>query len=248
MTPGAQDELRRLVAEAFGTAALLAAIVGSGIVVAQGGDAPAQLFQHAVVVGAALTALILAFGPISGAHFNPVVTIADAWFGGMPWVRASRYIAAQLVGATAGTAFTSLTFDLPAIVLATTSRPGIAMAAAEGAAAAGLLIVIFGLIRSGGGRAVAGAVGVYIAAAIMFTASDAFANPAATLARMLADTWTGISPGSVPAFLAGQAAGTVAAIALISWLYHPEPGEAAQVVLATQDTPAAPTTPPHRHV
>jgi glycerol uptake facilitator-like aquaporin len=238
MTSTTHEELRRLVAEALGTASLLAAIVGSGIVVSGGGDPPAQLFQHAVVVGAALTALILAFGPVSGAHFNPAVTVADAWFGGMRWARAARYVAAQLVGAAAGTVFTVLSFGLPALALATTPRTGLEMAAAEGAATAGLLVVIFGLIRSGGGRVVAAGVGVYIAAAIVFTSSDAFANPAVTVARMLTDTWTGISPASVPAFLAGQAAGTVAAIALIGWLYHPRPGEAAQVVIPTQDTPA----------
>jgi glycerol uptake facilitator-like aquaporin len=230
-------EARRLVAETLGTASLLAAIVGSGIVVAGGGHSSTQLFHHAVVVGAALTALILAFGPVSGAHFNPAVTIADAWFGGMPWSRAGRYLAAQLAGAVLGTVFTNLTFGQAAIALATTPRPGPAMVAAEGAATAGLLIVIFGLVRSGGGRVVAAAVGVYIAAAIMFTASDAFANPAVTVARMLTDTWTGIDPASVPAFLAGQSLGTVAAIALIRWLYAPRPQEAAQVVVPTHEGP-----------
>ena len=230
---GALLELRRLTAEALGTASLLAAIVGSGIVVSQGGDAPAQLFQHAVVVGAALSALILAFGPVSGAHFNPVVTVADAWFGGLPWSRAGGYIAAQLVGAAAGTAFTNLTFGEGVAEVATTTRPGAAMVASEAAATVGLLVVIFGLIRSGGGRAVAGAVGAYIAAAIVFTSSDAFANPAVTVGRMLTDTWTGIAPVSAPAFLAGQVLGTLAAIVLIGWLYHPRPEEAARVVVPT---------------
>lgn len=244
MTSQIREELRRLVAEALGTASLLAAIVGSGIVVGQGGEAPAQLFQHAIVVGAALTALILAFGPVSGAHFNPAVTLADAWFGGTRWARAARYVVAQLVGATAGTVFTNLTFGLPAVALATTPRPGMTMAAAEGAATAGLLVVIFGLIRAGGGRVVAAAVGAYIAAAIMFTASDSFANPAVALARMLTDTWAGIAPQSVPAFLAGQAAGTVAAIALVGWLYHPQPREAAQVVVPTFNPPPNGDSPP----
>jgi glycerol uptake facilitator-like aquaporin len=243
MSPTTHDELRRLVAEALGTASLLAAIVGSGIVVAEGGDAPSQLFQHAIVVGGALVALILAFGSVSGAHFNPAVTVADAWFGGMGWPRAGRYVAAQLVGAAVGTAFTNLTFDLSAISIATTARPGLAMAASEGAATAGLLVVIFGVVRMGGGRVVAGAVGVYIAAAIMFTSSDAFANPAVTLARVLSDTWTGIAPMSVPAFLAGQALGTVAAIALIGWLYEPRPREAARVVVPTRETPPTRDTP-----
>lgn len=237
MSPATLDELRRLVAEALGTAALLAAIVGSGIVVSQGGDEPAQLFQHAVVVGAALTALILAFGPVSGAHFNPAVTLADAWFGGMPWARAGRYVAAQLLGAAAGTAFTNATFGLPVVEIATTSRPGAAMIAAEAAATAGLLVVIFGLIRAGGGRSVAAAVGVYIAAAIVFTSSDAFANPAVTAGRLLTDSWTGIAPASVPTFLAGQLLGLAAAVALVGWLYGPGAREAADVVVPTRETP-----------
>jgi glycerol uptake facilitator-like aquaporin len=235
-------ELRRLTAELLGTASLLAAIVGSGIVVAQGGDAPAQLFQHAVVVGVTLTALILAFGPVSGAHLNPVVTLADAWFGGLPWPRAARYVAAQLTGAVLGTAFTNATFGVPAVALASTARPGVAMAAAEGAATAGLLVVIFGLVRTGAGRLVAGAVGAYITGAIVFTASDAFANPAVTVARMLTDTWTGIAPVSVPAFLIGQGAGLAAGIALIAWLYRPRAEHAARVVVpADLDRP----TPDH---
>lgn len=231
MSPAAHRELRRLAAEALGTAALLSAIVGSGIVVAQGGDAPARLVQHALVVGAALAALILAFGPVSGAQLNPAVTLVDAWFGGLSWARAGRYVAAQLAGAGAGTAFTNLSFDLPVVAVAATARPGWAMALSEGAATAGLLVVIFGLVRSGGGRVVAAGVGLYIAAAIVFTSSDAFANPAVTLGRLLTDTWAGIAPASVPAFLAGQAGGALAAALLVGWLYDPAPAEAARVVV-----------------
>jgi glycerol uptake facilitator-like aquaporin len=238
MSPTVEDELRRLVAEALGTASLLAAIVGSGIVVSQGGDAPAQLFQHAVVVGAALAALILAFGPVSGAHFNPVVTLADAWFGGMRWARAGRYMGAQLLGAVCGTAFTNATFGLPVLEVATTARPGAAMVAAEAAATAGLVVVIFGLVRAGGGRSVAAAVGLYIAAAIMFTSSDAFANPAVTAGRLLTDSWTGIAPASAPAFLAGQLLGVLGAILLVGWLYAPRAREAADVVMPVRETPA----------
>lgn len=235
-------DLRRLGAEALGTASLLAAIVGSGIVVAEGGDAPAQLVQHALVVGAALTALILAFGPVSGAHFNPAVTLADAWFGGLPWRRAAAYLAAQLVGAAAGVVFTNLTFDLAAVTLATTERASLATVASEAAATAGLLVIIFGLVRSGGGRVVAAAVGAYIAAAIVFTSSDGFANPAVTVARMLSDTWTGIAPGSVPGFLAGQAIGLAAGVAIVTWLYAPEPDEASRVVVPTHGRPHASTS------
>lgn len=223
--------MRRLVAEALGTASLLAAIVGSGIVTQQDGAASAQLFQHAVTVGLALAALILAFGPVSGAHLNPAVTVADAWFGGLPWRRAGAYVTAQVVGAAAGVVFTNLTFGLPAVGLATTERAGLGQLASEAAATAGLLVVIFGLVRAGGGRIVAAAVGAYIAAAIYFTASASFANPAVTIARSLTDTYTGIAPADVPGFLLGQAAGTLAGVLLVRFLYAPDPTEASEVVV-----------------
>jgi glycerol uptake facilitator-like aquaporin len=232
------DAARRLVAEALGTASLLAAIVGSGIVVQQDGAASAQLFQHAVIVGLALVALILTFGPVSGAHLNPAVTIADAWFGGLPWRRAVGYLGAQVVGAFLGVMFTNATFGEPAISVATLDRGGLGLIVAEGAATAGLIVVIFGLVRSGGGRLVAGAVGAYIAAAIAFTASASFANPAVTLARTITDTYTGIAPDHVPGFLAGQALGTLVAIALVRFLYAPGPAEAAAVVVPAVRAPA----------
>jgi glycerol uptake facilitator-like aquaporin len=224
-------EWRRLLAEALGTASLLAAIVGSGIVAQQDGAASAQLFQHTIVVGLALVALILTFGPVSGAHFNPAVTVADAWFGGLPWRRAGGYVAAQLLGAVAGVAFTNATFGGAALELATTDRSGWGAIAAEAAATAGLIVVIFGLVRSGGGRVVAAAVGAYIAAAIYFTASASFANPAVTVARALSDTYTGIAPAAVPGFLLGQAVGTVVAIGLVRVLFAPAPAEARAVVV-----------------
>jgi glycerol uptake facilitator-like aquaporin len=228
------DELRRVTAELLGTAFLLAAVVGSGIVTATDGPASVQLFQHAVAVGAALGALILAFGPVSGAHFNPVVTLADAVFGGMPWRRVPGYIGAQLLGGVLGVVITATSFGLPAIELATTDRAGPGPAVGEGVATAGLLLVIFGVVRSGGGRAVAGAVGAYITAAIFFTSSASFANPAVTVARALSDTYTGIAPSSVPIFLSGQAVGTVVALVLVAWLFAPEPDEAADLVVPTE--------------
>lgn len=238
LPPAGLAALRRLLAEALGTASLLAAIVGSGIVTSQDGAGSAQLFQHAVVVGLALVALILAFGPVSGAHLNPAVTVADAWFGGLPWARAAGYVAAQLTGAVAGVVFTNLTFGGAAVELATTARPGPGMVAAEAAATAGLLVVVFGVVRSGGGRIVAGAVGAYIAAAIYFTASAAFANPAVTAARMLSDSYTGIAPAHVPGFLLGQAVGVLAAIVLVTVLYAPDPTEAAEVVVPRHAPPS----------
>ncbi len=222
--------VRRLAAEALGTASLLAAIVGSGIVVGPGGGGTA-LFQHAVVVGLALVALILTFGPVSGAHLNPVVSLADAWFGGITWSRAGGYIGAQVLGAVAGVGFTNLTFGRPVVEVATTLRSGPALVASEVLATAGLIVVIFGLVRSGAGRVVAAGVGAYIAAAIVFTASTSFANPAVTIARTLSDTYTGIVPASVPGFLLGQGLGLGLAIVLVRVLYDPDPAEARAVVI-----------------
>ena len=223
--------LRCWLAEALGTAGLLAAVVGSGIAVAHDGSASGALFQHAVVVGLALVALILAFGPVSGAHLNPAVTLANAWFGGVTWPQAASYVSAQLIGAVGGTVFTAVTFGLPVVELAATARAGWGNVAAEAAATAGLLVVIFGLVRSGGGRVVALAVGAYITAAIAFTASASFANPAVTIARVLTDTYTGIRPVDVPGFLLGQLIGAAVGVVVISFLYDPRPAEAADVVV-----------------
>jgi glycerol uptake facilitator-like aquaporin len=245
-----RDELRRVVAELVGTAFLLAAIVGSGIVTQTDGSASAQLFQHTIVVGLALTALILTFGPVSGAHFNPVVTLVDAWFGGMPWSRVPGYLGAQVLGAVIGVAVTNVTFSLTAIDLATNDRGGVGLIVGEVIATLGLLLVIFGLVRSGGGQVVAGAAGAYIAAAIYFTSSASFANPAVTIARMLSDTYTGIAPIHAPGFLLGQLAGAGLGIALIAYLFAPAPAQAAAVVVPHAATnghrPGAPQ--PHRAV
>ncbi len=224
---GRRPSLRPLVAELLGTAMLLASVVGSGIVVSSFGDSTSlALFQHAMVVGATLVALILVFGPVSGAHFNPVVTVTLAWTGHVSWRRVGPYVVAQVVGATAGTVVTHLTFGLSAVAIATTPRAGGGMMVGELVATTGLLVVILGLVRTGRTAAVPGAVGAWIAAAIVFTSSDAFANPAVTLARALTDTWTGIAPSSVPGFLAGQALAVVAAAALVAVLFptsdHPD--------------------------
>ncbi|MFA9429565.1 aquaporin [Egicoccus sp. AB-alg2] len=227
MTP---TEPQRVVAEFLGTALLLMAVVGSGIVTSDGGSASAQLFQHAVAVGAALVALILAFGPVSGAHFNPAVTAADWWFGGIPTGRALRYLGAQVGGATAGTLATNAMFGVDLVTLSTNARDGFGPIAGEVVATGGLLLVIFALVHTGRLGAVPGAVGAWIGAAIFFTASASFANPAVTLARALTDSYTGIAPGSVPGFLLGQALGTLAGVALVAWLYRPSRRQAEVVV------------------
>lgn len=222
---------RRLVAEALGTAFLLAAIVGSGIVTSVDGAASAQLFQHAVAVGLALAALIATFGHVSGAHFNPVVTVVDAAFGGLSARMAAAYVAAQLAGAALGTVITNLMFGLAPVTLATDDRLGAHLAVGELVATFGLLVVIFGVVRSGSTRAVPAAVGAYIGAAIFFTSSAAFANPAVTVGRMLTDTYVAISPRSVPPYLMAQLLGGVLAAGLIAWLFRPDEATAADVVV-----------------
>lgn len=224
--------LRPLVAEFTGTALLLAMIVGSGIATSVDGSASTQLFQHALVVGAGLAALILTFGHVSGAHFNPAVTLVDAAFGGLPRPVAAAYLAAQTSGAVVGVVATNLVFGLPAVTIAARERTGLDLAASEALATFGLLVVIFGVVHSGAARSVPGAVGAYIAAAIFFTPSTALANPAVTIARTLSDTYTGIAPGGVTAFVVAQLAGAAAAGALIRYLFHPDAHEAEQVVVA----------------
>lgn len=225
---------RRLVAELLGTAGLLLAIVGSGISAEVDGAASSQLFQHALIVGVALAALIATFGSISGAHFNPAVTLVDALFGGLRAPLAAAYVGVQLIGAVLGVVVANLIFDLPAVTVATTDRTGFALAASEVIATFGLLVVIFGVVRSGHVRAVPAAVGAWIAAAIYATSSASFANPAVTIARLLTDTYTGIAPVAVPGFLVAQLAGALLAAALIGWLFRPDP-ELARHVVVPQD-------------
>ncbi|MFP3913249.1 MAG: aquaporin [Actinomycetota bacterium] len=222
---------RRLVAELVGTAFLLIAIVGSGIATSAGGAGSAQLFQHAVVVGVALAALIVALGPVSGGHFNPAVTIVDAAFGGIGRRQAVGYVIVQLIGAVLGVAVANRIFGEPVLELAGTQRVGVEMAASEVVATLGLLLVIFGTARSARPQAVPAAVGAYITAAIFFTSSAAFANPAVTVGRVFTDTWTGIAPAGVPGFLAGQAVGTALAVALVAFLFHPSRAQAQEIVV-----------------
>lgn len=226
---------RAVAAEFLGTLLLLVAVVGSGIATATDGAASTQLFQHAVVVGAALTALIVTLGPISGAHFNPAVTVVDAWFGGLSLGRAAGYVVAQLLGAVAGVVLANGMFGEPLVALSGTGRTGGTLVVGEVVATFGLVLVIFGTVRSGNLRAVPATVGAYIAAAIFFTSSASFANPAVTVARALTDTYTGIAAGGIPGFIAGQGAGAVLAAVAVHWLFHPGAADAANVVVPHDD-------------
>ncbi len=210
---------RRLAAEAVGTALLLATVVGSGIMAEQlsGGNAAIALLANTLATGAALVALILTFGPISGAHFNPAVTIADALEGGIAWPDTPYYVVAQVAGALAGTMAAHLMFRLPILSLSHHVRGGPSQLFSEFVATFGLLSVIWGCSRLRS-NAVAFAVGSYITAAYWFTASTSFANPAVTLARSLTDTFSGIRPSDAPGFMAAQLAGALAATFLLRWL------------------------------
>jgi len=213
------DLARRAAAEAIGTLLLLAAVVGSGIMGERlaGGNVAIALLANTVATGAALVALILAFGPVSGAHFNPAVTLAVAARRGLAWREVPVYLVAQVAGAYAGVALAHGMFGEPIFAASTHARAGGAQALSELVATFGLLAVIWGTSRARP-SAVPFAVGAYITAAYWFTASTSFANPAVTLARSATDTFAGIRPADVPAFLVAQAAGAAAATALAAWL------------------------------
>jgi glycerol uptake facilitator-like aquaporin len=213
------DLKRATAAEVLGTALLLWAIVGSGIAVTHDGPLIAQLLPHAIVVGLALAAIIVMLGPVSGAHLNPAVTLAAVLLGHLPRARAVPYVVAQLVGAVLGAVVANLTFGLPAVTVSTRGRDGLALAASEVGATLVLVLLIFLMVRAGQQvTAIAAAVGAYIAAALIFTPSTAFANPAVTVARTLSDTFTGIAPASAPGFIAAQLVGALLAVALVRWV------------------------------
>jgi glycerol uptake facilitator-like aquaporin len=210
---------RKLTAEALGTAFLLAVVVGSGIMAERlaGGNAAVALLANTLATGAGLIALILTFGPISGAHFNPAVTLADAWAGGLPWRDVPAHIVAQIVGAFAGVAAVHGMFDLPLFFASQHERAGPSQLWSEFIATFGLLAVIWGTVKSRPSITPV-VVGCYITAAYWFTASTSFANPAVTLARAASDTFAGIRPLDVPGFIVAQLLGAFAATALFKWL------------------------------
>ena len=213
---------RRALAELLGTALLLVAVIGSGIAAERlsPGDTGLQLLENAAATAAALVAIILAVGSVSGAHLNPVVTLGDRLLGGIDTRTAGAYIGAQVVGACLGAVVANLMFDLPAVSWSTTQRSGGGLWLGEVVATFGLLLVVFGLVRSGRSSAAPFAVGAYIGGAYFFTSSTSFANPAVTVARTLSDTFAGIEPGSVPAFVVAQLAGGALAVVVVLVL-HP---------------------------
>jgi len=227
---------RKLTAEALGTGLLVAAVIGSGIAAQRlsPNNTGLQLLENSTATAGALVALILAFGSVSGAHFNPVVSLADRYFGGLTNRETGLYIAAQVVGACLGAMTANLMFGLDAIDLSEKARSGGDLWFSEVIATLGLLLVIFGVVRSGRVALAPFAVAGYIAAAYWFTSSTSFANPAVTIARMLSNTFAGIEPSSVPAFVVAQLLGGALAIALAWFLYPDLPADA--VVVPHDDT------------
>jgi glycerol uptake facilitator-like aquaporin len=223
---------RRIVAEFIGTLLLLAAVVGSGIMGERlaAGNVALALLANTIATGAALVAIILAFGPISGAHLNPAVTLADAWQGGIAWRETPAYILAQMAGAFAGVLAAHLMFGLSTLSASTHVRSGPAQLFSEFVATFGLLAVIWGCVRSRP-SAVPFAVGAYIIAAYWFTASTSFANPAVTIARSMTNTFAGIRPTDTFGFIASQLAGAFAATQLFKWLAPSLPHSAASVLV-----------------
>jgi arsenate reductase len=215
------DLARRATAESVGTAFLVAVVVGSGIAAERlsPDDVGLQLLENALATGAALVALILALGSVSGAHFNPVVSLADRLLGGLSTRDLAVYVPAQVAGACVGAMVANLMFDLPVIEVADEVRSAGALWLAEVVAALGLVTVILGVVRSGRPEAAAGAVGAYITSAYWFTSSTSFANPAVTIGRTLTDTFTGIAPSSVPPFVVAQVAGGLLAVGLAVFLF-----------------------------
>jgi glycerol uptake facilitator-like aquaporin len=225
---------RRLLAELMGAAFLAAVVIGSGIAAHQlsPGNVGLQLFENAAATAAGLFAIILMFGPVSGAHFNPVVSLVDAAFGGLRWREACAYIPAQVIGCILGAIVANGMFALAAISISTKHRASPAHFLSEIIATLGLLVVIFALARTRRSASAAAAVGAYIGAAYFFTSSTSFANPAITIGRMFSKTFAGIAPASAPAYIAAQLVGGVVAVGAIKVLYpHVTPAQAADVVL-----------------
>jgi arsenate reductase len=238
---------RRLLAELLGSAFLAAIVIGSGIAAQRlsPGDTGVELLENATATAAGLFAIILMFGPVSGAHFNPVVSFADACFGGLRWREAAAYLPAQVAGCIGGAIAANLMFATAAVSISAKHRASPAHFLSEVIATSGLILVIFALVRSGRTRSAPAAVGAYIGAAYWFSSSTSFANPAITIGRMFSNTFAGIAPASVPAFIAAQVLGGALAVAGIRALYpRLTPAEAAEVIVPHPQSQAKDGSPP----
>ena len=237
-----QNLTRRLLAEYLGSAFLAAVVIGSGIAAARLSptDIGLELFENAAATAAGLFTIILMFGPVSGGHFNPVVSLVDASFGGLRWRDALAYTPAQIAGCITGAITANAMFAQTAITISTKHRASPSHLLAEVIATLGLLLVIFALARTKRGNAAPAAVGAYIGAAYFFTSSTSFANPAIAVGRIFSDSFAGIAPASVPGFVAAELVGGIAAIVVLRTLYpNVTPDEAAQVVLPHGSTTSA---------
>jgi glycerol uptake facilitator-like aquaporin len=234
---------RRLLAELLGSAFLAAVVIGSGIAAQRlsPGETGLELLENAAATAAGLFAIILMFGPVSGGHFNPVVSFVDAALGGLRWRDAAAYLPVQVAGCFGGAVIANLMFALPAVSISTKDRATPAHFLSEVVATLGLILVIFALARSGRSRAAPAAVGAYIGAAYFFTSSTSFANPAITIGRMFSDTFAGIAPASAPAFIGAQIIGGLLALVVIRALYPAiTPAQAADIIVPHQQDQAEP--------
>ena len=235
---------RRLLAELLGSAFLAAIVIGSGIAAQRlsPGDTGLELLENAAATAAGLFAIILMFGPVSGAHFNPVVSFADAAFGGLRWRDAAAYLPAQVGGCIAGAVAANLMFASAAVSISARHRATPAHFLSEVIATLGLILVIFALARSGRARSAPAAVGAYIGAAYFFTSSTSFANPAITVGRMFSDSFAGIAPSSAPAYIGAQVTGGILAVVVTRILYpRLTPAQAASIVVPHESpSPAEP--------
>jgi glycerol uptake facilitator-like aquaporin len=221
MSPRNTELARQVLAEFLGSMLLAAVVIGSGIAAQRlsPNDVGLQLLENAAATAVGLYALILIFGPVSGAHFNPVVSLVDAVLGGSSWRRFFAYLPAQVLGCVAGAVLANVMFSLDAVSISTTERATLAHGVSEVVATAGLVLVIFSLVRSGRLDRAPAAVGAYIGAAYFFTSSTSFANPAISVGRMFSDTFAGIAPSSVPLYVLTQLIGAGVAIGLLRTLY-----------------------------
>jgi glycerol uptake facilitator-like aquaporin len=229
---------RQALSEFLGSAGLVTVVIGSGIAAQRlsPDDVGLQLLENALATGAGLVALILAFGPVSGGHFNPVVTLADRFFGGVSNRQVAAYLTAQLVGGAVGAIAANLMFDLPAVSVSAKDRSGSGLWLSEVLATFGLVVLIFALVRAGRAALAPFAVGAYITAAYWWSSSTSFANPMIDLARTLSDTFAGIAPSSVPMFLLAQLLGGAIAVAVVAVLY-PTVAAVADDVVVPRETP-----------